>query len=41
VLRPFICDPSRPVEFIGQEYLRGSFLKTGFNALLGLSFSSL
>ncbi len=25
VLRPFIWDPARPVEFIGQEYLRGSF----------------
>ena len=25
VLRPFIWDPARPVEFLGPEYLRGSF----------------
>lgn len=33
VLRPFIWDPSRPVEFLGPEYLRGSFYETVFNAL--------
>jgi len=32
VLRPFIWDPARPVEFIGQEYLRGSFYETVFDA---------
>src|SRR5690349_5433437 len=25
ILRPFIWDPARPVEFLGPEYLRGSF----------------
>lgn len=33
VLRPFIWDPARPVEFIGQEYLRGSFYETVFEAV--------
>lgn len=33
ILRPFIWDPARPVEFIGQEYLRGSFYETVFNAV--------
>lgn len=32
VLRPFIWDESRPVEFVGPEYLRGSFYETVFNA---------
>jgi hypothetical protein len=32
VLRPFIWDPARPVEFIGVEYLRGSFYETVFEA---------
>jgi hypothetical protein len=34
VLRPFIWDPARPVEFIGPEYFRGSFYETVFDALL-------
>ena len=33
VLRPFIWDPARPVEFIGPEYFRGSFYETIFDAL--------
>jgi hypothetical protein len=32
VLRPFIWDPARPVEFIGREYFRGSFYETLFEA---------
>ncbi len=32
VLRPFIWDPARPVEFIGPEYFRGSFYETVFEA---------
>lgn len=32
VLRPFIWDPARPVEFIGPEYFRGSFYETVFDA---------
>src|SRR6266404_7481227 len=32
VLRPFIWDPARPVEFIGQQYLHGSFYETIFEA---------
>jgi hypothetical protein len=32
VLRPFIWDPARPVEFIGPEYWRGSFYETVFAA---------
>jgi hypothetical protein len=36
VLRPFIWDPAGPPRFIGQEYLRGSFFETVFNALLRL-----
>ena len=39
VLRPFIWDPSRPVEFVGREYLRGSFFETIFNAVCKLIFS--
>ena len=33
VLRPFIWDPARPVEFLGPEYLHGSFYETVFEAL--------
>ncbi|MBI5388667.1 MAG: hypothetical protein HZA90_28735 [Verrucomicrobia bacterium] len=36
VLRPFLWDPSRPVEFLGPEYLRGSFYETVFHALCQL-----
>jgi hypothetical protein len=36
VLRPFIWDPARPVEFLGPEYFRGSFYETVFQALLRL-----
>ena len=36
VLRPFIWDPAGPPRFIGQEYLRGSFFETVFNAALRL-----
>jgi hypothetical protein len=32
VLRPFIWDPAGPVEFIGRQYLRGSFYETVFQA---------
>lgn len=32
VLRPFIWDPARPVEFLGPEYFRGSFYETIFHA---------
>jgi len=32
VLRPFLWDPARPVEFLGPEYLRGSFYETVFEA---------
>ena len=39
VLRPFIWDPSRPVEFVGREYFRGSFFETIFNAVCRLVFS--
>jgi hypothetical protein len=39
VLRPFIWDPLRPVEFIGPEYLRGSFFETVFEAARRLIFS--
>jgi len=39
LLRPFIWDPARPVEFIGREYFRGSFFETVFGALLRLLFS--
>jgi hypothetical protein len=38
VLRPFIWDPSRPVEFIGPEFLRGSFYETVFEAARRLIF---
>jgi len=38
VLRPFIWDPSRPVEFLGPEFLRGSFYETVFEAFRRLIF---
>ena len=39
VLRPFIWDPGRPVEFIGSEYFHGSFYETVFEAARSLIFS--
>jgi len=39
ILRPFIWDPARPVEFIGREYLHGSFFETIFKAACRLIFS--
>jgi hypothetical protein len=39
VLRPFIWDPARPVEFLGPEYLRGSFYETVFEAVRRLIVS--
>lgn len=36
ILRPFIWDPVRPVEFVGPQYWRGSFYETVFYALRGL-----
>lgn len=38
VLRPFLWDPVRPVEFLGPEYLRGSFYETIFEAARRLLF---
>jgi len=38
VLRPFIWDPVRPVEFLGPEYFRGSFYETIFEAARRLLF---
>jgi hypothetical protein len=38
VLRPFIWDPARPVEFIGREYFHGSFYETIFEAVRRLIF---
>jgi hypothetical protein len=38
VLRPFIWDPARPVEFIGHEYFHGSFFETVFEAARRLIF---
>jgi hypothetical protein len=38
VLRPFIWDPARPVEFIGQEFMRGSFYETVFEAARRMLF---
>ncbi len=38
VLRPFLWDPARPVEFLGPEYLRGSFYETVFEAARRLIF---
>ena len=39
VLRPFIWDPARSVEFIGREYFHGSFYETVFEAARRLIFS--
>jgi hypothetical protein len=39
LLRPFIWDPARPVEFLGPEYLRGSFYETVFEAIRRLLLS--
>lgn len=33
LLRPFIWDPARPVEFLGPEFIRGSFYETVFEGL--------
>ena len=38
VLRPFIWDPAGKVEFIGQEYFRGSFYETVCQAAYRLLF---
>jgi hypothetical protein len=38
VLRPFIWDPARPVEFVGREAFHGSFYETVFEALRRLLF---
>jgi hypothetical protein len=38
VLRPFIWDPRRPVEFVGPEPLHGNFYETVFEALRRLLF---
>jgi len=38
VLRPFIGEPSRPVQFIGQNCFQGSFFETVFNAAYKLLF---
>ncbi len=38
VLRPFIWDPAGPPRFIGQEYSRGSFFETVFEAVRRLAF---
>jgi len=39
VLRPFIWDARRPVEFIGPDPFQGSFFETIFNAACRLIFS--
>jgi hypothetical protein len=39
VLRPFIWDPAGRVEFIGQQYFRGSFYETVLEAAYRLLFS--
>ncbi len=39
VLRPFIWEPNRPVEFIGQDCFQGSFFGTVFEAVRRLMFS--
>jgi hypothetical protein len=39
VLRPFIWDANRPVEFIGRDCLQGSFFETIFEAARRLIFS--
>jgi hypothetical protein len=33
ILRPFIWDPTRPVEFLGQHPMQGSFYETVFEAV--------
>ena len=38
VLRPFIWDPTGRVEFIGRQYLHGSFFETVFHAAQRLMF---
>jgi hypothetical protein len=38
VLRPFIWDPTGKTEFIGQQYLHGSFFETVFEATRRLLF---
>ena len=38
VLRPFIWDPVGRIQFIGREYLRGSFYETVFEAARRLAF---
>ncbi|HWX20791.1 MAG TPA: hypothetical protein VN578_12910 [Candidatus Binatia bacterium] len=38
VLRPFIWDPGRPVEFIGQQAFHGNFYEAVFNALKRVLF---
>jgi len=40
VLRPFIWDARRPVEFIGPDHFQGSFFETVFEAARRLLFSS-
>jgi hypothetical protein len=39
VLRPFIWDANRPVEFVGPECFHGSFFETVFHAVCRLLFS--
>lgn len=39
LLRPFIWDPARPVEFLGPEYFHGSFYETVFDAARRLLLS--
>jgi hypothetical protein len=39
VLRPFIWDANRPVEFIGRDCFHGSFFETFFEAVRRLIFS--
>jgi len=39
VLRPFIWEANRPVEFIGQNCFQGSFFETIFKAVCRLMFS--
>lgn len=39
VLRPFIWDAKRPVEFIGPDHFQGSFFETVFEAVRRLMFS--
>ncbi|HXF10764.1 MAG TPA: hypothetical protein VN625_08275 [Desulfuromonadaceae bacterium] len=39
MLRPFIWDANRPVEFIGPDFLQGSFFETIFNILCRLILS--